>query len=107
MTQLFGGSQQQFPAHEPVALLAGRRFPTIGGWFEVGDADPDPLAAAQQLAPLAQRAGIPTCLVMVADGGHTVDVWSAGFRASLPWLASRLGLVPPEVSITSACQSVG
>jgi radical SAM-linked protein len=35
--------------------------------------------------------------------GHTFDVWSAAFRDSLPWLAARLGLVPPSPAQTSLC----
>ncbi|HWM03155.1 MAG TPA: alpha/beta hydrolase-fold protein [Actinophytocola sp.] len=94
VAQLFGGSQQEFAAHEPADLLASARFPRTGGWFQVGALDAEPIAAARQLAPLAAAAGIATCLVVVPDAGHTFDVWAAAFQQSLPWLAQRLGLVP-------------
>ena len=100
--ELFGGSAQEFAAHEPADLLTGTRFPGTGGWFQVGALDPEPLAATKQLAPLAAGAGIDTCLVVVPNGGHTFDVWSAAFRQSLPWLAARLGLAPTPP--TSPCQ---
>jgi S-formylglutathione hydrolase FrmB len=83
ISELFGGSRQAFEAHEPADLLAdpGTRFHDLGGWFEVGSADADPLAAARQLAPMAARAGIDTCLVVVPGGGHTFDVWRPAFQA--------------------------
>jgi S-formylglutathione hydrolase FrmB len=107
VTQLFGGSQQAFDAHEPSVLLAGPApgVAGLGGWFQVGDADPQPLAAAQTLVPLAERAGIATCLVVVPGGGHTFDVWSPALRAALPWMAARLRLVPQTPGLTSACQN--
>lgn len=91
---LFGGSQEAFLAHEPAALLATRRFPELGGWFEVGDADPEPLAATGALVPAARRAGIATCEVVVPGGGHTFAVFSRAFSDSLPWIAGRLGAGP-------------
>jgi S-formylglutathione hydrolase FrmB len=96
VTQLFGGSQQAFDAHEPSALLTSQRFPGLGGWFQVGTGDAEPLAAIQKLSPLARTAGIETCLVTMPGQGHTFDVWSAAFRQSLPWLAGRVGQVPPS-----------
>jgi S-formylglutathione hydrolase FrmB len=104
VAELFGGSAEQFAAHEPASLLAEHRYPTLAGWFQVGAEDPEPLAAAQQLVPLARAAGIATCLVTVPGAGHTFDVWSAAFRDSLPWMAARLGLVRPEAAQTAACR---
>jgi S-formylglutathione hydrolase FrmB len=103
--QLFGGSGSAFAAHEPTALLAAPDEPYrgMGGWFEVGGGDEGPLAAARELAPLARRAGIGTCLVVVPGAGHTFDVWSAAFRASLPFLAARLGMVPQTAPMTRNC----
>ncbi|GAA4801358.1 hypothetical protein GCM10023200_42780 [Actinomycetospora chlora] len=94
VAQLFGGSQTAFEAHEPAQLLASRRYPQLGGWFEVGDADPEPAAAASTLVPAAQRAGITTCSVVVPGGTHTFDVFSRAFADSLPWMAGRLGAGP-------------
>jgi S-formylglutathione hydrolase FrmB len=94
VTGLFGGSQRSFAAHEPADLLTGRRFPSLGGWFEVGDADPEPLAAQTALVPKARAAGIETCAVVVPGGTHTFDVFSAAFADALPWMAGRLGLAP-------------
>ena len=107
VAELFGGSRQEFAAHEPADLLAtgNPAFRSLGGWFEVGGDDGDPLAAAQKLAPLAAAAGISTCLIVVPDGGHTFDVWSAAFRRSLPWMAARLGLVPATPQTTAGCQT--
>ena len=94
VAQLFGGSSQEFAAHEPADLLARGRFPRTGGWFQVGGNDAEPLAAVRRLAPLAVAAGVTTCVVVVPGGEHTFDVWSAAFRESLPWFAQRAGLVP-------------
>jgi S-formylglutathione hydrolase FrmB len=107
VAELFGGSRQEFAAHEPAGLLAtgNPAFRNLGGWFEVGGDDGDPVAAAQELAPLAAAAGISTCLIVVPDGGHTFDVWSAAFRRSLPWMAARLGLVPATAQMTAGCQT--
>ncbi|MCD2188452.1 alpha/beta hydrolase [Actinomycetospora soli] len=95
---LFGGSAQAFRAHEPASLLAARRFPRLGGWFEVGDGDGEPYAAQQTLVPLARRVGITVCSVVVPGGGHTFDVFSEAFADSLPWIATRVGIPSAEVS---------
>jgi S-formylglutathione hydrolase FrmB len=89
---LFGGSERDFDEHEPAYLLTHRRFPLLGGWFEVGSEDHDPMVAAQWLATLATRAGIGTHLVVVPGATHTFPLWSTAFANSLPWLISRLGL---------------
>ena len=107
VAQLFGGSQQAYAAHEPTDLLntGNPAYRRLGGWFQAGSADPEPLAAVQQLASRAQRAGIGTCLVVVPGGGHTFDVWSAAFRSALPWMAARLGLVLTTADLTASCDN--
>lgn len=109
VTALFGGSQAAYDAHQPTLLLQapGPGVRGMGGWFQAGSADPMPLAAVQALAPLAVRAGIETCLVVVPGGGHTFDVWSASLRDSLPWMAARLGLAPQTPQLRAACQPLG
>jgi S-formylglutathione hydrolase FrmB len=101
---LFGGSQQRFDEHEPSVLLQQKKFPGVGGWFEVASDDREPLLAAEKLAPLAQRAGVDTCLVVLPGGSHTFGVFSRSFRDSLPWMAARLGLVPRAPAQTGACR---
>ena len=105
VAQLFGGSEEAFRAHEPTALLAdpGDRYRGLGGWFQVGSDDAGPLAAARELVPLAQRAGISTCLVVVPGGEHSFTVWSDAFRASLRFLAARLGMVRQTAGMTAGC----
>jgi S-formylglutathione hydrolase FrmB len=95
VAELFGGSRAAFEAHEPAALLATHRYPGTGGWFEVGSADPAPLAAADALAPAARRAGLVVCRSVVDGGGHDFDLFSRAFADSLPWLAGRTGAFPP------------
>jgi S-formylglutathione hydrolase FrmB len=98
VSELFGGSQQAFLAHEPAALLRNGRFPRLGGWFQVGADDDQPYQAIQQLEPLAHAAGIATCSVVMPGEGHTFVVWSDAFRQALPFFAKRLGL-PPEPAV--------
>jgi S-formylglutathione hydrolase FrmB len=93
---LFGGSPARFAAHEPAWLLGRGRFPELGAWFEVGDADSEPAAAQALLVPDARRAGVTTCSVVVPGGAHTFEVFSAAFADSLPWLAEREGIAPPR-----------
>ena len=98
---LFGGSQAAFDAHDPQQLLAGGRFTGSAGWFEVGQDDEAPRAAAGVLQPAAVRAGIATCLSVV-PGGHDFDVWSRALTDAFPWLSWRLGLTgePPHEPAT-------
>jgi S-formylglutathione hydrolase FrmB len=104
VTELFGGSQQAFLAHEPTALLKGGRFPRLGGWFQVGADDQQPYQAIQQLVPLARAAGIATCSVVMPGEGHTFDVWSDAFRQALPFFAKRLRLPPEPAENPEPCR---
>lgn len=87
---LFAGSAANFDAHEPTSLLTHGRYPGLAGWFEVGDADEDPLAAARMLEPMAARAGVATRLLVVPGGGHDFFLWRQAFADALPWLTARL-----------------
>ena len=57
IAQLYGGSTANYEAHNPVALLTGKKYPGLAGWFTAGQSDPQPLAAAQQLSALAKKTG--------------------------------------------------
>lgn len=91
---LFGGSDTARRDHQPLALLTGRCYQGLAGWFEVGSDDHGPLAAARTLVPAAEAAGVDTQLT-VRSGQHNYAFWSAAFDHALPWLAGRLGLTPP------------
>ena len=91
----FNGDETEFAAHEPLDILRAKRFEQLGGWFEVGSEDADPLAAQRVLVPAAKQAGVTTCSVVVPGGEHTFQVWTEAFKDSLPWVAARLGIGPP------------
>ncbi len=101
---LFGGSEQEFAAHDPIQLVQNGHFTGVAGWFEVGDQDPQAVQAAHQLQPAALQAGIATCL-LVRPGGHDFDLWSQALRDAFPWLAWRLGLSPEPSSEPATCAS--
>jgi pimeloyl-ACP methyl ester carboxylesterase len=100
---LFGGSATAFQDHEPSTLLGRRSYAGMGGWFQVGGDDAGPSEAARQLAPLARRAGIATCQVVMSGLGHVGAVWRAAFQDSLPWMSARLGLTRESPSDTAKC----
>lgn len=101
---LFRGSRQAFDENSPPYLLATRRFPTLGGWFQVGTDDKDPYHDMQKLAPAAAAAGIETCFVPVPGGEHNFRTWGPSYTDALPWAASRLGLVEETPAMTAKCQ---
>jgi S-formylglutathione hydrolase FrmB len=101
---LFGGSDEEFAAHDPIQLVENGHFTGLAGWFEVGKQDTQPVQAAHQLQPAALRAGIATCL-LVRPGGHDFDLWSQALRDAFPWLAWRLGLTPEPSSEPATCAS--
>jgi enterochelin esterase-like enzyme len=102
IAQLYGGSMADYEAHNPVALLTGGRFAGTAGYFTAGQQDPQPLAAARQLAHLAKRTGMQVCL-STPDGDHSFVFWAAAFKTSLPWLSWRLGLTPPPKDLPATC----
>jgi S-formylglutathione hydrolase FrmB len=99
---LFGGSEDNFAAHDPVRLLQDGHFEGLAGWFEVGDQDSEPLEAAHNLQPAAAKAGIATC-ILVRPGGHDFDLWSRALQDSFPWLAWRLGLTAEPSTEPAKC----
>ena len=76
VTELFGGSQQAFLAHEPTRKR-------------------------RKIAAKKRAAGIATCSVVMPGEGHTFEVWSDAFRQSLPFFAKRLRL-PPQPAVNPA-----
>jgi S-formylglutathione hydrolase FrmB len=102
ITILYGGSKANYEAHTPVALLTGKRYPGLAGWFTAGQSDPQPLAAAMQLSALAEKTGMQVC-VTTPPGEHSFTFWSQAFKDSLPWMSWRLGLTPPPKDVPAHC----
>jgi hypothetical protein len=100
---LFGGSSAAYAAHDPATLLRTKRFPEVSGWFESGLQDPEALAAAQKLAPLAIKAGLSQVCLSTPDGTHSFMFWQMSFQDSLPWLSWKLGLTPEPKSSVAHC----
>ncbi len=95
VAMLFHGSRRQFDDHEPADLLAHHNYHRgLAGWFEVGAHDTGPLHAERYLAPLAERAGIVTQLVVVPGQSHTFHFWRQALVDSLPWLVDRMRSTP-------------
>ena len=101
---LFGGSTEAFDQHDPLRLLARGDYHGSAGWFEVGNQDAEPLAAAHELQPAAAEAGVATCLA-VRDGGHDFDLWSQALSDAFPWISWRLGLIDEPEHVPATCVS--
>jgi S-formylglutathione hydrolase FrmB len=86
---LFHGSRAAYDAHDPLWLLAHRRYPDTAGWLEYGAQDRKGRAAAQSLARAARPAGLRVHVATV-PGRHRWPVWQAALRSMLPWVWQRL-----------------
>ena len=103
VTTLYGGSRATYEAHDPAHLLTVGKYAGMGGWFASGSDDAQPLADTQELARLAGATGMQVCLT-TPPGGHDFVFWASAFKASLPWLAWRLGLTPPPTHVAATCR---
>jgi enterochelin esterase-like enzyme len=102
IVQLYGGSEADYEAHNPVHLLQTNKYSGSAGWFTAGQSDPQPLAAVGQLADLAKKAGMQVCTT-TPPGDHSFVFWAAAFQTSLPWLSWKLGLTPPPKDTPAHC----
>ncbi|EOM76315.1 esterase [Rhodococcus rhodnii] len=87
----FGGDAAAFAAVNPQDLLAHRTYPDSAGMFVVGADDATYAPGLQTLYQAARGAGMDVQFV-TTPGGHSFEVWAAGLRDALPWLATRLGI---------------
>jgi enterochelin esterase-like enzyme len=88
---LFGGSEQNWAAHQPLMLLANHKYPNIGGFF--GDGAQDNISVVNGISELnaaSQKAGIDSVSETV-NGAHTFNVWAETYKDSLPWISNRIG----------------
>lgn len=93
---LYGGSQAQWKAHDPLTLLSRTQYHDLAGWFEVGTADSRPLAAAIGLEAASRAAGITTKLIERPGLHHNFLFWSSALQDAFPWMADRLSSSAPS-----------
>ncbi|MBS2532018.1 hypothetical protein KGQ20_04475 [Catenulispora sp. NF23] len=87
----FGGDEGAFERADPVSVLATRKFPDLAGRIVSGTTDKEftPQLGVVYLACL--QAGVDVQMTQL-PGGHSWQVWRAGFVQQLPWIAERNGL---------------
>ncbi|MFD3505918.1 alpha/beta hydrolase [Nocardia sp. NPDC058666] len=89
----FGGDTAALLRVNPLDLLRSRTYPDSAGAFVVGADDAMYRPQVERMYQAAKDAGMDVRL-RILPGGHNFALWSAGLRDQLPWLATRLGLVP-------------
>lgn len=87
----FNGDEAAFARSNPVSVLATRKFPGLAGRIIAGAGDREftPQLNIVYLACLG--AGVDVRMDIL-PGGHSWQVWRAGFTQQLPWIAERNGL---------------
>lgn len=89
---LFDGNEAAFTRVNPLDVLATTRFPDSAGTIVAGRDDATYRPQAQTVVAAATKAGM-AIRYLELPGGHSWAVWGAGLEQSLPWLATRLGLL--------------
>ena len=85
---LFGGSRAAYAAHDPLHLLATRRYRGTGAWLECGASERVYRRADAEAAPRLRAAGAAVRSVVV-PGRHDWSLWSQALRSALPWWWER------------------
>ncbi|MDT4989987.1 MAG: hypothetical protein QOI74_4081 [Micromonosporaceae bacterium] len=89
LTALFGGSVAAEQAHDPLRMLAARRYSRVTAWFGAGANDNKALAAAHRVAAAATKAGI-TARELTVAGAHNWQFAAAAFTQILPQLCTDM-----------------
>jgi S-formylglutathione hydrolase FrmB len=89
----YHGVDAAYAAHDPLTVLASRRWPGSAGYLVVGAQDASYQQQARTVAAAATAAGMSVTLTEL-PGGHDWPVCAAGFDRAMPWLGTRMGLTP-------------
>jgi S-formylglutathione hydrolase FrmB len=89
----FRGNRAAFDAVDPLHELAGRGYPGSAGYLVVGKDDRTYRAQARAVAAATRAAGM-TIRYTERPGRHSWDVAGPGLADAMPWLATRMGLMP-------------
>jgi S-formylglutathione hydrolase FrmB len=87
----FNGDEGAFTRSNPVSILATRRFPELAGRIITGANDHEFTPQLNFVYLACRNAGVDVRM-NVLPGGHSWQVWRAGFTQQLPWIAERNGL---------------
>ncbi len=95
IAKLFGGSKDEWAAHQPRLLLAAadakHKYQGVGGYFAVGRDDSLSVTVAVKQLYLDSRKDNLDVAYEATSGQHTFAVWQQNFSDALPWLSNRLG----------------
>lgn len=87
----FGGDEKAFSQHNPLDILAAKKFPTLHGAFAVGADDTEYRPATEKLVAAAQNAGIDV-ETHILPGSHSYSLWHDALEETMPWLSHSLRL---------------
>lgn len=90
--RIFDGDNDAFTRFNPLDVLTTAELPDSTGTIVAGDEDPD-RPQAQHVAAATAAAGM-TIRYVELPGGHSWYVWGPGLERTLPWLSTRVGLMP-------------
>ncbi|MEY9894914.1 enterochelin esterase-like enzyme [Catenulispora sp. MAP12-49] len=87
----FNGDEGAFARANPVSILAKQHFPGLAGRLVGGTTDKEFTPQLTIVYWACRHAGLDVRMSEV-PGGHSWQVWRAGFTEQLPWIAERNGL---------------
>lgn len=88
----FGGDHAAFARVNPLDIMATTRFPGTSGLIITGDKDREFLPLQRKVYDASARAGMDVRWREVS-GAHNWVTWRTGLELSMPWLATRTGMV--------------
>lgn len=89
LERLYGGNVVAMREHDPLQLMASRRYGTTIGWFSAGRQDVRHLAMVERLAQAARASGMRTHLVVI-PGDHSWTYAAQAFAHIYPALVRSL-----------------
>jgi len=99
---LFNGSETAYNQHQPLYLLATKKYKGLGGFFGNGGSDtPDVTTGTTLLYNASKQDGLDVVHETV-NGSHTFNIFSELLKEAIPWASNRLGAT--ECSGTLICQ---
>ena len=90
VTNLFGGSEQAWLAHEPERWFGRDASDGVEGVITVGSKDKGHIPEEQAVESAAVQNHMDVRLDIIPGGGHDFRTWAKSLRMNFPWIVSRL-----------------